>query len=87
MELRDIQKEIEKAQGRLSDAFSFLRIEEKRDELAALDEQTARPDFWNDAATAQAGVTTINAVGTFVGVVIGASQIKAGKGGADDDEG
>ena len=54
MELRDIQKEIEKAQGRLSDAFSFLRIEEKRDELAALDEQTARPDFWNDAATAQA---------------------------------
>ncbi len=54
MELRDIQKEIEKAQGRLSDAFSFLRIEERRDELAALDEQTARPDFWNDAATAQA---------------------------------
>ena len=54
MELRDIQKEIEKAQGRLSDAFSFLRIEEKRDELAALDEQTARPDFWNDAAAAQA---------------------------------
>ena len=31
-----------------------MRIEEKRDELAALDEQTARPDFWNDAATAQA---------------------------------
>ena len=40
-----------------------------------------------DAATAQAVVTTINAVGTFVGVVICASQIKAGKGGADDDEG
>ena len=31
-----------------------MRIEEKRDELAALDEQTARPDFWNDAAAAQA---------------------------------
>lgn len=54
MELKDIQKEIEKARGRLSDAFSFLRIEEKRSELAALDEQTARPDFWNDAAAAQA---------------------------------
>ena len=54
MELRDIQKEIEKAQGRLSDAFSFLRIDEKRDELVGLDEQTARPDFWNDAAAAQA---------------------------------
>lgn len=54
MELRDLQKELEKAQGRLSDAFSFLRIEEKRAELAALDEQTAQPDFWNDAAAAQA---------------------------------
>ncbi len=31
-----------------------MRIGEKRDELAALDEETARPDFWNDAATAQA---------------------------------
>ena len=31
-----------------------MRIDEKRDELAALDEQTARPDFWNDAAAAQA---------------------------------
>ena len=31
-----------------------MRIEERRDELAALDEQTARPDFWNDAAAAQA---------------------------------
>ena len=36
---------------------------------------------------AGAVVTTINAVGTFVGVVIGASQIKAGKGGTDDNEG
>lgn len=40
-----------------------------------------------DAATAQAVVTTINAVGTFVGVAIGASAIKAGKGAADADEG
>lgn len=54
MEIKDIQKDIEKAQGRVADAFSFLRIEEKRSELAALDEQTAQPDFWNDAAAAQA---------------------------------
>ncbi|OUO92097.1 hypothetical protein B5F40_01820 [Gordonibacter sp. An230] len=40
-----------------------------------------------DAATAQAVVTTINAVGTFIGVAIGASQLKAGKGGSDADEG
>ena len=33
------------------------------------------------------GADAATAVGTFVGVVIGASQIKAGKGGTDDNEG
>lgn len=38
-----------------------------------------------EAGTAQAVVLTVNAVGTFVGVVIGASAVKAraGKGAAD----
>ena len=54
MELRDIQKELEAASSRVEDAFSFLRIEERRAELAELDAQAAAPDFWNDADTAQA---------------------------------
>ncbi|MEY8459960.1 peptide chain release factor 2 [Eggerthellaceae bacterium 24-137] len=54
MEIKDIQKDIEKAAARVDDAFSFLRIEEKRAELADLDEQAAAPDFWNDADAAQA---------------------------------
>ncbi len=54
MELKDIQKDIEKAAVRVEDAFSFLHIDEKRTELAALDEQTASPDFWNDPEAAQA---------------------------------
>lgn len=39
-----------------------------------------------ESATANAVVLTINAVGTFVGIAIGASQIKAntGKEGADE---
>ncbi len=53
MELKDLQKELEKAAGRVDDAFSFLHIEDKRAELARLDEQTAAPDFWNDPAAAQ----------------------------------
>ncbi len=54
MELKDLQKELEAAAARVEDAFSFLHIEEKRSELAVLDEQTARPDFWNDPEAAQA---------------------------------
>ena len=54
MELKDIQKELEGARGRLSDARAFLHIDEKAADLAALDEQAAAPDFWNDAAAAQA---------------------------------
>ncbi len=51
MELKDIQKELEGARGRLSDARAFLHIDEKTADLAALDEQAAAPDF-DDAATA-----------------------------------
>ena len=54
MELKDIQKELEGARGRLADARAFLHIDEKTADLAALDEQAASPDFWNDAAAAQA---------------------------------
>ncbi|WP_304426127.1 peptide chain release factor 2 [uncultured Adlercreutzia sp.] len=54
MEVKDIQKELESASARVGDAFSFLHIEDKRAELEALDAQTAAPDFWNDAANAQA---------------------------------
>ena len=54
MELRDLQKELEGARSRLGDARAFLHIDEKTAELAALDERAAAPDFWNDAAAAQA---------------------------------
>ncbi len=54
MELRELQKELEGAEGRLADARQFLHIDEKTAELAALDEQAAAPDFWNDATAAQA---------------------------------
>ena len=53
MELREIQKDLEASAERVADAFSFLHVEDKRAELAQLDEQIAAPDFWNDAAAAQ----------------------------------
>ena len=54
MEPRELQRGLEAARGRLADAHSFLHIDEKAAELAALDERAAAPDFWNDAAAAQA---------------------------------
>lgn len=38
---------------RVSDAHSYLHIEEKRVELEKLDEETARPGFWDDVPRAQ----------------------------------
>ncbi|WP_251230747.1 peptide chain release factor 2 [Adlercreutzia aquisgranensis] len=53
MEPKDLIREIDKASGRVSDARSFLHIDDKAAELASLDEQIAAPDFWNDPASAQ----------------------------------
>ena len=40
--------------ARLDDAHAFLHIDEKLSELAALEQQTAEPGFWDNTARAQA---------------------------------
>ncbi len=44
---------IEEARQRLRDAHSYLHIEDKQADLANLEEQIGRPDFWNDTENAQ----------------------------------
>ena len=46
-------KDIEQATQRVSDARGYLHIDDKRAELARLDEESAAPGFWDDAAHAQ----------------------------------
>ncbi len=46
-------KDIEQAAQRVSDARGYLHIDDKRAELARLDEESAAPGFWDDAAHAQ----------------------------------
>ena len=46
-------KDMEQAAQRVSDARGYLRIDDKRAELARLDEESAAPGFWDDAAHAQ----------------------------------
>ena len=46
-------KDIEQAAQRVSDARGYLHIYDKRAELARLDEESAAPGFWDDAAHAQ----------------------------------
>ncbi|MCI8341460.1 MAG: peptide chain release factor 2 [Eggerthellaceae bacterium] len=47
-------KDLDELAQRLEDARGFLHIDAKRDELARLDEQSAAPGFWDDAARASA---------------------------------
>ena len=48
------EKELDRLGGRVADARAYLHIDEKRAELARLDEETAAPGFWDDAAHASA---------------------------------
>ena len=45
--------DIERVAKRVDEAFGYLRIEEKKRDLAKLDEQTAQPGFWDDPGHAQ----------------------------------
>ena len=47
------ERDIEAATRRVRDAHAYLHVEEKAAELAKLDEECARPGFWDDAAHAQ----------------------------------
>lgn len=46
-------KDIEAAAQRVADARSWMRIDERTEQLAELDECISSPDFWGDAARAQ----------------------------------
>lgn len=47
------EKDIEQMAHRVSDAHGYLHIDDKQVELARLDEESAKPGFWDDAAHAQ----------------------------------
>ena len=47
-------KTIEQLAGRVRDARAYLHIDEKTEELAALDRETAEPGFWDNTSHAQA---------------------------------
>ena len=53
MTLKD-KKDWEAAAARVRDAANFLHVDELENQLEQLDAQAADPDFWNDAARAQA---------------------------------
>lgn len=46
-------KEIEAASARLADAHGYLKMDQLREDVAALDAQMAEPGFWDDAQAAQ----------------------------------
>jgi len=55
--VRDFSEELAALRRRVTDAHAYLRIDDARARLAALEEQAARPDLWDDPEKARA-VTT-----------------------------
>lgn len=53
MNLMTDLRDIEQAAQRVSDAHGYLHIDDKTAELAKLDEECARSDFWDNASHAQ----------------------------------
>ena len=51
--MADSEHDIEHMAARVTDAHGFLHIDDKTAELAKLDEESAKPGFWDDAAHAQ----------------------------------
>ena len=47
-------RDLEVAAKRIDDAYSFLHIEDLMGQVYQLDKEASEPDFWNDAARAQA---------------------------------
>ena len=47
------ERDLEEAAGRVDAARGYLHIDDKRAELSRLDEESAKPGFWDDAAHAQ----------------------------------
>ncbi len=51
--------ELDELEARLDEARRYLRIEERRDRLAELEDQAARPGLWDDAERARAVTTEL----------------------------
>lgn len=49
----EIRLEVIAIKPQLDDLFVALSIKEKKDELATLEEQTLRPNFWDDKELSQ----------------------------------
>lgn len=70
-------KEIEQVAQRLDQARAYLRIEDKKTELAQLDEQSAAPGFWDDAPHAQEATKRASAIRDSLQAYADAAQLLA----------
>jgi peptide chain release factor 2 len=53
----DLAEQIEALRGRLKDAVAYLRLDDLRERLAALEEEAGAPDLWNDPGHAREVMT------------------------------
>ena len=60
--MRDFSSDLGALQGRLDEAARYLRLDESRERLAALETEVSRPDLWDDPEVARKVTSEMSAV-------------------------
>ena len=60
MMLEELRQKEAEFKSRLVQVGEFLKVEEKEEELAALEEKMNAPDFWNDKEAAQETISAVS---------------------------
>jgi peptide chain release factor 2 len=60
--MRDFSDDLSELAKRVADAHAYLKVDEQRDRLVALEEEAARPDLWDDPDAARKVTTEMSAV-------------------------
>lgn len=88
--VEELRQEEAELRGRIAHVGEFLKVEERRGELAALEAKMAAPDFWDDKEAAQATVAALsgcrNVIEPYQKVVAGFEDLTVGIELAAEDE-
>ena len=66
IEIDTLKVKLDKLRGVLGEMHGYLDIDNRRASLAALEEEAAKPEFWNDQNAARETIAKTNALRAFV---------------------
>ena len=66
LEVEEVRQRIEELKRKVGEMADYIKIDERRQKLAALEEQQASGDFWNNQAKAKEVIAATNAERAYV---------------------